>query len=281
MQHRPFGSTGTTVPMIGLGTWNMERDDPAAAGHAIRRGLDEGMTHVDTAEMYGSGEVEALLGEALSGRRDEVFLASKVLPSNATFDGILSACERSLERLRTDHLDLYLLHWPSEHPLEETVAAFEKLVEQGKTRFWGVSNFDVEELEELLDVAGQGRVACNQVLYHLDERYIELGLLDRCKQHGMAVVGYSPFGSGRFPSPASRRGRVLEAIARAHGATARQVALSFLLRDDKVFIIPKASRVEHVADNAAAADLQLGQDEIQQLEDAFPLEQDRSELPFI
>src|SRR5437899_2390193 len=173
MKRRPFGWTGVPVPVVGQGTWNLERDERARVVVALRAGLDQGMTHIDTAEMYGSGVVEELIGEAIAGRRDEVFLASKVLPSNASFERVLRACEASLRRLRTDRLDLYLLHWPGTHPLERTIAAFERLVRDGKIRFYGVSNFDAEEMAQALAIAGERRIACNQVLYHLRERSIE------------------------------------------------------------------------------------------------------------
>src|SRR5580692_151024 len=210
MRDRPFGHAGA-VPAIGQGTWNMERDNKSGAIAALRRGLDLGMTHVDTAEMYGSGKVEELVGEALAGRRQEAFLVSKVLPQNASYEGTLRACEKSLRRLRTDHLDSYLLHWPGSHPLEDTIRAFEKLERDGKIRSWGVRNFDVSDLNEALEIAGPGRIACNQVLYHVDERAIEHAVLPWCRIHGVALVAYSPFGSGSFPSESSPRGKVLRA----------------------------------------------------------------------
>jgi len=266
---RPFGWTGVAVPVIGQGTWNMERADRAEAVAAIRRGLDAGMTHVDTAEMYGSGRVEELVGEAIAGRRDDVCLVSKVLPQNASFSGVLRACEASLRRLGTDHLDVYLLHWPGRHPLEQTIAGFERLVRDGKTRFYGVSNFDVEELERAVALAGADRIACDQVLYHLEERAIEHAVLPWCERHRIAVVAYSPFGSGRFPAARSAGGRVLAEIARARGATPRQVALAFLVRRAGVFAIPKAARLDHVLENAAAGELTLSAEEEARLERAF------------
>ncbi|TMA33497.1 MAG: aldo/keto reductase [Deltaproteobacteria bacterium] len=265
MERRRFGPIAQPVPVIGQGTWEMERDRAAAVA-ALRRGLDVGMTHLDTAEMYGAGAVERLVGEAIAGRRDEVFLASKVLPDNASRRGTVQACERSLARLRTDHLDLYLLHWPGDHPLEDTVEAFEALLAAGKVRAWGVSNFAAGELAEVVRIAGPGRVACNQVLYHLRERAIEHEVMPFCAQHGIAVVAYSPFGSGRFPA----RDRTLRAIAEHHGATPYQVALRFLVRDPNVFAIPKAARAEHAAENAAAAELQLTDDDVRRIERAFP-----------
>lgn len=281
MERRTFGWTGIELPVIGQGTWNMERDDRASAVRALRAGLDAGMTHVDTAEMYGAGEVEELVGEAIAGRRDEVFLVSKVLPSNATRQGTIEACERSLRRLGTDRLDLYLLHWPGSHPLDETIDAFEALVQAGKIRRWGLSNFDVHELEEALAIAGEGRIACNQVLYHLQERAIEHAVVPWCERHDVAVVAYSPFGSGDFPSPRSAGGRVLEAIAAAHGASARQVALAFLVRHPSLFAIPKASDPRHVADNAKAGDLRLTDEELARIDVAFPRGAAPDELPVI
>nr|AYM52936.1 aldo/keto reductase [Jahnella sp. MSr9139] len=281
MEQRRLGWTGIKVPVIGQGTWQMEGDPKEACVDAIQRGLDAGMTHVDTAEMYGSGRVEEIVGEAIAGRRDEVFLASKVLPHNASYQGTLEACTRSLRRLGTDRLDLYLLHWPGEHPLEETFRAFERLVEEGKIRFWGVSNFDDEALEQAVAVAGERRIACNQVLYHLRERSIEHRVIPACRRHDIAVVGYSPFGSGDFPPPGSRGGRVLGEIARERGATARQVALSFLCRAPDLFAIPKASRAKHALDNAAAGELRLGEDEIRRLEAAFTLGPDQGGLAVI
>ena len=206
MQRRPFGSTGREVPIIGQGTWYIEQADPATAIAALRRGLDLGMTHIDTAEMYGSGAAEELVAEAIAGRRDEVFLVSKVLPQNASLSGTIAACERSLRRLKTDRLDCYLLHWRGSHPLAETFAAFEQLRAEGKILSWGVSNFDVADLEELRRVAGTGHPACNQVLYHLQERAIEHAVLPWCEENGVAVVAYSPFGHRRFPRPARRAG---------------------------------------------------------------------------
>jgi diketogulonate reductase-like aldo/keto reductase len=265
VESRPFGATGRRVVAIGQGTWEMEHERSAAIA-ALRSGLDAGMTHIDTAEMYGSGEVEELVGEAIAGRRDEVFLVSKVLPENASRRGTVAACERSLARLRTDRLDLYLLHWPGDHPLEDTVAAFEALVAAGKILAWGVSNFAVDEMAEVVRLAGAGRVACNQVLYHLRERAIEHEVIPFCSQHGIAVVAYSPFGSGRFPA----RDRALRAIAEAHGVSPHQIALRFLVRDPNVFAIPKAARVEHALDNARAAEVALSDDDVRRLERAFP-----------
>lgn len=282
MEQRVFGGTGKQVPVLGQGTWQMEEDDREEAIRSLRAGLDLGLTHVDTAELYGHGRVEeSIVSEAIAGRRDEVFLVSKVMPSNATYAGTLTACERSLKRLRTDWLDCYLLHWPGSHPLAETVRAFEKLVADGKIRSWGVSNFAVSDLDELLTLTKPEHIACNQVLYHLEERAIEHAVLPWCEERGVAVVGYSPFGNGRFPKPQSQGGRVLEAIARAHDATARQVALQFLVRRPSLFAIPKASRVAHLRDNAAAVSLKLSADELARIDAAFPKGAYSDELPVI
>src|SRR6202140_2013130 len=219
MKSRRFGSGGAQVPVIGQGTWYIDRGDRKLAVAALRCGVDLGMTHVDTAEMYDDAEL--VVAEAIAGRRDEIFLVSKVLPSNASRRGTITACERSLARLKTDRLDCYLLHWRGSYPLAETAAAFEQLVSAGKIRSWGVSNFDADDLDEMLEVAGEDRIACNQVLYHLQERAIEHAVMPWCAQHGVAVVAYSPFGHNEFPSPGSRGGEVLQKIAEAHKATPR------------------------------------------------------------
>jgi diketogulonate reductase-like aldo/keto reductase len=268
MNQRPFGSGVANVSVIGQGTWYIDRGDRKRAVAALRRGIDLGMSHIDTAEMYGDAEL--VIAEAIAGRRDDLFLVSKVLPSNASRRGTIAACERSLARLKTDRLDCYLLHWRGSHPLAETVAAFEELVRAGKIKSWGVSNFDSDDLDELHDVAGEGRIACNQLLYHLQERAIEHAVIPWCKAHGVAVVAYSPFGHDDFPSPQSKAGQLLQKIADAHGATPRQVALGFLTRDVSVFAIPKASSAEHAADNAAAGKLTLSKDELSALDQAFP-----------
>jgi diketogulonate reductase-like aldo/keto reductase len=218
--------------------------------------------------MYGDAEL--VIADAIAGQRDGLFLVSKVLPSNASRRGTITACERSLARLNTDRLDCYLLHWRGSYPLDETVAAFEELASAGKIRSWGVSNFDTDDLDELLAVAGKGKIACNQVLYHLQERAIEHTVIPWCEQHDVAVVAYSPFGHNDFPSPRSKPGQALQTIADAHGASPRQVVLSFLTRLASVFAIPKASSEEHAADNAAAANLTLSENEIAALDKAFP-----------
>ena len=268
MRTQEFGNAGPQAPAIGQGTWYIDHGDRKRAVAALRRGIELGMTHIDTAEMYGDAEL--VVAEAIAGRRDEIFLVSKVLPSNASRKGTVAACERSLARLKTDRLDCYLLHWRGSYPLTETVAAFEQLVSAGKIRSWGVSNFDADDLDELLEVAGEGKIACNQVLYHLQERAIEHAVIPWCKQHGTAVVAYSPFGHNDFPAPQSRAGQVLQAIADTHGVSPRQVALSFLIREPEVFAIPKASDPAHAAENAAAGDLVLTREEIAALDKAFP-----------
>jgi diketogulonate reductase-like aldo/keto reductase len=279
MKSHPFGHDGPKVPVIGQGTWYIDRGDRTRAIAALRRGMDLGMTHIDTAEMYGDAEL--VIADAIAGRRDQVFLVSKVLPSNASRRGTVAACERSLKRLKTDRLDCYLLHWRGSYPLAETVAAFDELIGAGKIRSFGVSNFDAGDLDELLEVTGKGRIACNQVLYHLKERAIEHAVIPWCAKHGVAVVAYSPFGHDDFPSPASSGGEVLRRIAEAHNATPRQVALGFLTRETPVFAIPKASSAEHVAENAGAGKLTLARDEIAALEAAFPRGPEPRGLPML
>jgi len=274
-----FGPVKASVPPIGQGTWQLEHHHRSQVVAALGRGLELGLAHVDTAEMYGDGSVEEMVGEAIEGRRDEVFLVSKVLPSNASRRGTVTACERSLRRLRTDRLDCYLLHWPSsEHPLEDTIAAFEDLQRSGAIRSYGVSNFDEDLLRKAVAIAGRGKIACDQVLYHLEERHAEAGLIPLCEELGIAFVGYSPFGSGSFPSPQSRGGKALAEIARAHGATPRQVALAFLARRPSLFTIPRSSRVEHTEENAGALKLKLSEAELARIDAAFPVRR-RRELP--
>ncbi len=268
MRQRKFGHNGPGVSVIGQGTWYLDRGDRKSAVAALQRGIDLGMTHIDTAEMYGDAEL--VIADAIAGKRDGLFLVSKVLPSNASRRGTITACERSLRRLKTDHLDCYLLHWRGSFALHDTVAAFDELIAAGKIRSWGVSNFDTDDLNELLAVAGKGRIACNQVLYHLQERAIEHAVIPWCEQHDVAVVAYSPFGHDEFPSERSKQGQLLQAIADTHKATARQVALGFLTRRPSVFAIPKASSAAHAADNAAAGGLDLSESELAALDSAFP-----------
>jgi diketogulonate reductase-like aldo/keto reductase len=262
---RPFGPTGLPVAVIGQGTWRMgeqpgrRRDEVAA----LRLGIDLGMTHIDTAEMYGDGGAERVVGEAIAGQRDRVFLASKVLPSNASHAGTIRACEASLRRLGTDHLDLYLLHWWSErHPIEETMHAMAELARRGLTRFVGVSNFEVEQLRKAQAALGRLSIACNQVLYHLRDRAVEEEVLPHCERHRVAVVGYTPLARGGY-----MRGVVAD-IARRHARTPRQVALNFLTRRPALFTIPKAVDAAHVRENAGALDFSLTREEVRAIDEA-------------
>ena len=279
MELRTFGPTNRQVSAIGQGTWYGEDDDRDTAVAALRRGIELGMTHIDTAEMYLSGAAEEWVGEAIQGRRDKVFLVSKVLPSNASRRGTVAACEGSLARLCTDHLDCYLLHWRGHYPLQDTVAGFEELMRDGKILFWGVSNFDVPDLDEAKTIADGEGLVCNQVLYHLGERTVEHAVLPWCERHRAAMVGYSPFGHGKFPSPRTPGSRLLKQIAEAHNVTPRQVALRFLMHRRAVFVIPKASNPEHVEENASAGDLRLTEIEIERIDKAFPLGPPPKELP--
>ena len=281
MERRRFGSTSRQVPVVGQGTWHIERGDRSSTIAALRRGLDLGMTHIDTAEMYGSGAAERIVAAAIAGRRNEVFLVSKVLPANASRLGTASACEKSLARLKTDRLDVYLLHWRGELPLEETIAAFEELGRAGKIASWGVSNFDVPDLEDMLAIAGEGRCACNQVLYHLTERAIEHAVIPWCEQHRVAVVAYSPFGQGAQPGPRTAGGRVLQEVAASHGASRHQVALRFLARWPTVYTIPKASNPEHAAENSGAGDLHPTDPELARIDSAFPVGPAPRHLPML
>ena len=259
--------SGESVPALGQGTWNMAEDDRRRAGEiaSLRLGLDLGLTLIDTAEMYADGASETLVGEAIAGRRDEVFLVSKVLPGNAGRAATMRACERSLARLGTEQIDLYLLHWRGGAPLVETLEAFEALTRTGKIRYWGVSNFDPDDMAELEGLPGGDQVATNQVLYNLTRRGIEFDLLPHCRARGIPVMAYSPIEQGRM-----LRHATLNDVANRHGATPAQVALSWLLRQDGVIAIPKAGRPEHVRDNRAALDLALTPEDIADLERAFP-----------
>jgi diketogulonate reductase-like aldo/keto reductase len=272
MLNRNFGWTGVKVPVIGMGTWNTDgsQEVERRSLDALRLGLDFGLTHIDTAEMYGSGRVEEMVAEAIDGRREEVFLVSKVMPSNASYEGTLRACRQSLRRLRTEWLDLYLLHWPGSYPIRETMRAMEKLVDDGMIRFIGVSNFDVNDLEAAQGALSKHRLACNQVLYHLDYRGIERHVLPYCAKQEIAVVGYSPFGHGSFPPAQSPGGRVLAEIAKRHRRTPRQVALNFLTRHSSVFTIPKASQPEHIKENSGGAGWDLSEDDLIAIDRAFP-----------
>jgi diketogulonate reductase-like aldo/keto reductase len=268
MTDKPFGTSGVRVATIGQGTWDVPERGAASkeATRAIRRGIDLGMTHIDTAEMYGSGRVEEFLGTALAGvERARLFVTTKVLPSNASYRGTLEAADRSLRRLRMDYVDLYLLHWPAEDPLEETMRAMARLVADGKVRFVGVSNFDVPEMLEAVSHLDGIPLACNQVLYHLRERTVERRVIPAARERGIAIVGYTPFGRGSFPSS-----NVLDRIAGKHAATVRQVILAFLTRFENAFAIPKASQIAHVEENAGAGDVRLDEDDIAAIDAAFP-----------
>ncbi|HEX6280601.1 MAG TPA: aldo/keto reductase [Nitrososphaera sp.] len=276
MLRRKFGWTGIDVPVIGMGTWMIEgrsRNHDKHAIEALLLGLELGMNHIDTAEMYGNGRAEELVAEAVDGQREQVFLVSKVLPSNASYQGTLKACERSLKRLKTDFIDLYLLHWPSSrHPIEETIQAMEKLVDEGLIRFIGVSNFDVGQLREAQNALKKYKIACNQVLYHLGYRGIERDLMPYCAKNGIAIVGYSPFGHGNFPSSHTRGGKVLAEIAKRHNRTVRQVALNFLTRDPNLFTIPKSANPVHVRENSGAVgNWKLTNEDIAAIDRVFPL----------
>jgi diketogulonate reductase-like aldo/keto reductase len=247
---------GETVPALGQGTWYMgeRRGEAAKEADALRLGIDLGMTLIDTAEMYASGGAEQVVAQAIAGQRDKVFIVSKVLPQNASRAGVPAACERSLKRLGTDRIDLYLLHWRGGHPVAETVAAFEALKTAGKIRHWGVSNFDTDDMEEVLGVPNGKNCAANQVLYHPDSRGIEFDLLPWCADHSIPIMAYSPLGHDvrkLLGSPA------LQAVARAHGATPAQVAIAWGLRSGRVMSIPKAADAAHVRENAGAADIVL------------------------
>lgn len=283
MLKRKFGWTDLQTAIIGQGTWMIDdgREFESRAVQVLRLGLDLGMTHIDTAEMYGNGHTEELVAEAIAGRRDEVFLASKVLPSNASYEGTLKACQRSLRRLKTEWLDLYLLHWPGSHPIGDTMRAMEKLVAEGLVRFIGVSNFDVEELKAAEQALYNERIACNQVLYHLGYREVERRILPYCTDRGIAVVGYAPFGHGNFPSASSNGGRVLLEIAKRHGRTPRQVALNFLTRHPCTFTIPKTTHLERVKENAGGVGWRLTEYDCAAIEHAFPVPDYDSPLEMI
>ncbi len=261
---RTLELAGAQVPVIGQGTWRMGENpgQRRAEVAALREGLERGLRLIDTAEMYGEGGAEEVVGEAIAGRRDQVFLVSKVYPHNASRAGVMAACERSLKRLGTDHLDLYLLHWRGQYPLAETVEAFERLREQGKIGRWGVSNFDLDDLEELGDPA----CATNQVLYNPQERGVEFDLLPWQQRQGMPLMAYCPLGQGG----ALLANRAMGQVAQRHGVSAAQVALAWALRQPNVLVIPKAGDPLHLAENAAAADLQLSEADLQAIDAAYP-----------
>lgn len=259
--------SGVAVPVLGQGTWYMG-DEPRRRADEIaslRLGLDLGMTLIDTAEMYGDGASEKLVGAAIAGRRDEVFLVSKVLPSNATRSGTIAACERSLKRLGTDRIDLYLLHWRGRTPFAETIAAFEALQDAGKIRHWGVSNMDVDDMQEIARASGGAAMATNQVLYNLTRRGIEYDLLPQAQARGLPVMAYSPIEQGRLAEYPE-----IEEIADRHGVTPAQIALAWVLRQQGVIAIPKAATPRHVQENRAALDLQLTPQDLADLDNVFP-----------
>ncbi|HEY4201723.1 MAG TPA: aldo/keto reductase [Devosiaceae bacterium] len=269
---------GISVPALGQGTWGMgeDRRSHAQEVRALRLGIELGMTLLDTAEMYGDGGAEQVTGEAMTGQRDKVFVVTKVLPSNASRGGTIAACDRSLRRLGTDHIDLYLLHWRGRYPLAETVAAFETLIEAGKIRHWGVSNFDVDDMEELAGVGGGDAVAANQVLYNLTRRGIEFDLLPWSAGRQVPVMAYSPIEQGRLLGH-----RELSRIARDHEASPAQIALAFVLSRPGVIAIPKASEEEHVRDNRRAAEISLTAAELAALDKAFPPPRSKRALEMI
>ena len=260
-------SSGEAIPSLGQGTWGMAEDARCRKAEiaALRAGFDLGMTLVDTAEMYADGGAEALVGEAIAGRRDELFLVSKILPENATKPGTVAACEHSLRRLRTDRLDLYLLHWRGNVPLEETLDAFAALVDAGKIRYWGVSNFDVVDMIELWRLDGGAKVATDQVLYNLTRRGIEYDLMPWCLDRKIPIMAYSPLEQGRLLDHSE-----LKNVAARHNATPAQIALAWLLRQDSVVAIPKAANVAHLQENYAALELHLTKEDLAALERAFP-----------
>ena len=283
MKTKRFGRTGIEVSVIGQGTWNLETYDRAIAIQAFHRGLELGMTHIDTAYDYGNGAAEEFVGEALEGKREQAFLVSKVLPAAADYEGTIKACEWSLKRLKTDYLDSLLLHWWENNPLEETLRAFEKLEADGKIRSFGVSNFSLDELKQAVAMVGAGRIACHQVVYNMQARDIENEMLAWCKAQDIAVVGYAPYGDVRAPGTLFEdtlrlSGGAIEEIATAHEVSTRNVIIAFLLRAG-VFTIPKGERPEFAEDNAKAARLELKDEEITRLERLFPVPQERP-IPF-
>jgi diketogulonate reductase-like aldo/keto reductase len=260
--------SGEAVPVLGQGTWHLAeaRHRHKEEVQALRLGLDLGMTLIDTAEMYAEGGAEELVGEAIEGRRKDVFLVSKVLPHNATVRGTMLACDRSLRRLRTNHLDLYLLHWRGSVPLEHTITAFDALVKAGKIRYWGVSNFDTSDMEEVAALDEGGDLATDQVLYNLARRGPEYDLLPWCRQRHIPIMAYSPIEQGRILEHST-----LEAVAIRHSATPAQVALAWVLQQDGVIAIPKAGSARHVRENRGALEARLTKQDMAELDRAFPL----------
>ncbi len=267
MSRKVVTRDGAAVPVLGQGTWKMGQDprEHKREVEALRLGLDLGMTLIDTAEMYADGGAERVVAEAIVGRRDDVFLVSKVLPSNASREGTIAAAERSLERLRTDRLDLYLLHWTGSWPLEETYGGFERLVEQGKILHYGVSNFDVDDMQRSESLPAGARVGVNQVLYNPTRRGIEPALLPWCAARDIVVMAYSPLEQGRLRARAA-----LRQVAERHDAKPEQVVLAWVLRHPNVVTIPKAVRTEHVRDNAAAGSIRLTEEDLADLDRDLP-----------
>ncbi len=255
------------VPALGQGTWQMTESGAGRreAVDALRLGVDLGMTLIDTAEMYGEGAVEEIVGDAIGGRRDQVFLVTKVYPQNASRKRMLEACARSLKRLKTDRVDLYLLHWPGSVSIDETLETFMRLKDEGKILDYGVSNFDARGVARLWSRPGGGGIAANQVLYNLSERGIEFDLTPWCREHKVPVMAYTPLGQGAFLAEP-----VLAAVARRHDASAAQIALAWLLRQDGIIAIPKAGRAQHVRDNRKAAEIKLTPRDLRELDAAFP-----------
>jgi diketogulonate reductase-like aldo/keto reductase len=270
--------SGQTVPQLGQGTWHMGESGRARKDEvaALKLGLDLGMTLIDTAEMYGNGGAEEVVAEAMTGRRDECFIVSKVLAENSSRAGTIAACERSLKRLKTDRIDLYLLHWRGRPELEETVAGFEALLSAGAIRAWGVSNFDVDDMAELVALEGGAACASNQVLYNLRRRGIEAGLLPWCREHGIPIMAYSPIEQGRL-----LRDRALTGVAIRHRATPAQIALAWVLRHTDMMVIPKATMLEHVRENRAALDIALTEQDLAELNRAFPPPKGRRPLELL
>jgi len=266
-----LADTGETVPALGQGTWRMEQDDRASCVETLRRGVELGADLVDTAEMYGSGTVERIVGEALDGLRDEVFLVTKVLPRNATREGVVDACEASLDRLGTDHVDLYLLHWPSSTPIEATMAGFRDLLDEGLTRYVGVSNFGLEAFREADAALGEGRdLVADQVLYWLGARNAENELLPGLAEDGRTLMAYSPLGQNGIPHPGSSEHEALSAVAERHDATVPQVMLAWALRHDDAFAIPKTSDPDHLEENLASVDVELTDRDLEPLDEVYP-----------
>jgi diketogulonate reductase-like aldo/keto reductase len=266
---------GETVPAFGLGTWHMGEDRRRAAEEteAVRLGIELGMNLIDTAEMYGNGRAEEIVAEAAKGMRDRLFIVSKVLPYNASTRGVIEACERSLKRLGTDRIDLYLLHWRGSVPLADTLAGFERLRRDGKIRHHGVSNFNTEDMREWVALTGGETVAANQILYNLNRRGPEFELIPWCRERGVAIMAYSPLEQGRMLN-----NRGLREVASRHGATPAQVALAWLLRQQGMIVIPKATKLDHVRENRAAADLRLDDEDLAALDRAFPPPTSRTPL---